>query len=208
MRSTFAAARSLTSILSQTRNAVSTSTIASSSYASAIGSSVTASSSLFSLSSFTPFFSHSIRHTQSATAFRFKKQKEHITRAARGWKHLKTHAGCKKRFRFVGRFAAVSKHPGKVRRRNWHRQMDRPDWLNENYFRFDRIERYVRNLFYGWDPKYASAIEIGIFARAQRICTIAVADGSKRWDTLCWPPDISFIQPFCWSPFYFSSSLF
>ena len=57
--------------------------------------------------------SASVRHSSSATAFHMKKQKEWRTRAARGFAPMKTHAGCKKRFRFISRFAVVCKHSGK-----------------------------------------------------------------------------------------------
>lgn len=55
-----------------------------------------------------------VRYTQSATAFRMKKQKEWKVRAARQPRGLKTHSGCKKRFRFISRWAIVAKHSGKV----------------------------------------------------------------------------------------------
>ena len=62
-----------------------------------------------------PLHTTGIRHSQSATHFRHKKQKEYKGRLAKMFAPMKTHAGCKKRFRFVSRWAIVCKHSGKVR---------------------------------------------------------------------------------------------
>jgi ribosomal protein L35 len=67
-----------------------------------------------------------VRLSSTATSFRHKKQKEWRTRAARGFQAMKTHAGCKKRFRFIGRYSIVCKHSSKVHK-NYRQSKEEAD---------------------------------------------------------------------------------
>jgi ribosomal protein L35 len=88
-----------------------------------------------------------VRLSSTATSFRHKKQKEWRTRAARGFQAMKTHAGCKKRFRFIGRYSIVCKHSSKVHKnyRQSKEEADREAHCRPARARKQRMRRLPQN---------------------------------------------------------------
>lgn len=120
------AARSFSTLLSS-RSAVSRTRLgaaAATPLASAASASASAAALPLASASLSSVMLVSVRHSSTANSFRMKKQKEWKLRLANSFSSLKTHAGCKKRFRFVSRWAIVCKHAGK-HHKNYKKRFNR-----------------------------------------------------------------------------------